>query len=338
MPAADSPLKHLMPGWFAIVMGWSGLALAWHRAVPLLGEIAGAVALLAGGVALAVFAVLLLLTALRASRHADALGDDLKHPVRHVFVAALPISWLLLVTLALALTGPSAGLRVLWWIGAFGQFGVTLWVLGRWLRGTPAAGASAWSWPGVTPALLIPIVGNVLVPLAGVPLGFAPWSAAQFGIGLLFWPVVLVLFAVRLGQAGSLPDRLLPTVFIFAAPPAVIGLAALQFGAPALVAWGLWGMALFSALWAATLARRIVEQPFGIPHWALSFPLAALAVLTLRLAAMPEGGALVVPAMALLALASLVMLGLSAATLRGLRAGTLLVAESAPVIALRSAN
>ena len=34
MNTDHAPLKHLMPGWFAIVMGWSGLALAWHRATP----------------------------------------------------------------------------------------------------------------------------------------------------------------------------------------------------------------------------------------------------------------------------------------------------------------
>ena len=38
-------LKYLFPGWFAVVMGLSGLALAWHRAVPLMGALAGAVAL-----------------------------------------------------------------------------------------------------------------------------------------------------------------------------------------------------------------------------------------------------------------------------------------------------
>ena len=59
----------------------------------------------------------------------------------------------------------------------------------------------------------------------------------------------------------------------------------LQFDAPVALAWGLWGMALFSALWAASVARRITELPFGVAHWAMSFPLAALAVLTLRLAA-----------------------------------------------------
>jgi tellurite resistance protein len=35
-----------------------------------------------------------------------------------------------------------------------------------------------------------------------VPLGQPEWAAAQFGIGLLFWPVVLVLLLVRLAHQG----------------------------------------------------------------------------------------------------------------------------------------
>lgn len=336
MNANNAPLEHLMPGWFATVMGWSGLALAWHRAVPALGEAAAGVSLVAGAVALIVFVLLLAGLLLRWQRHPQAVIEDLRHPVRHAFFAAIPISALLLVTLALAHFGPALpGLGALWLIASLAQFGVTLWVLSRWLRGTPAAGTAAWNWGGITPALFIPIVGNVLAPLAGIPLGYASWAAAQFGLGLLFWPVVMVLIFVRFGQAGMLPERLLPTVFIFVAPPAVIGVASLQFGAPALLTWMLWGMALFLALWAGTLTRRITDQPFGVPHWGLSFPLAALAVLTLRLADMPEGRWLAVPALALLALASLVILGLTLATLRGLRAGTLLVPEAAPVIPLQ---
>jgi tellurite resistance protein len=339
MSPEHAPLRHLMPGWFAVVMGWSGLGLAWQRAVPSMGEAAGLVSLLAGGFALLVFVVLVVATLLRAQRHPQSLHEDLAHPVRHAFFAAVPISVLLLATLALAHFGPAMpGLAALWWLAALGQFGTTLWVLSRWLRGTPAGGvASAWNWPGITPALFIPIVGNVLVPLAGVPLGFAGWSAAQFGVGLLFWPVVLVLIFVRLGQAGPLPDRMLPTLFILVAPPAVIGLAVLQFGAAPLLAWMCWGMALFTALWAATLARRIAALPFGIPHWGMSFPLAALAVLTLRLSGTAEGGWLAAPAVALLALVSLLVLGLTLATVRGLRAGTLLVAEGPAVIALKAA-
>ena len=58
----------------------------------------------------------------------------------------------------------------------------------------------------------------VLAPLAGIALGYGAWAAAQFGLGLLFWPVVMVLVFVRFGQAGMLPERLLPTLFIFVAP------------------------------------------------------------------------------------------------------------------------
>jgi tellurite resistance protein len=325
------PLKHLFPGWFGIVMGWSGLALAWHRATELMGPAAGTISLLAGGVATSLFVILLLASAWRVQRHGQAWLEDLHHPVRHAFVAAMPISLLLLVIFGVATLGPAApGLAALWALASLLQFGVTVWVLARWLRASPASGGPAWQWAGITPALFIPIVGNVLVPLAGLPLGYAGWSAAQFGLGLLFWPVVMVLFFVRLGQAGPLPERMLPTVFIHVAPPAVIGTALLQFGAPVLWGWALWGMALFMALWSLTLTRRVLALPFGIPHWAMSFPLAALAALSLRLAATPDGTWLQTPAVALLAAVSLLMLWLSLSTVRGLRAGSLLVPEGPP--------
>lgn len=323
---AAGSLRHLAPGWYAVVMGLAGLALAWHRAVPLMGEAAGAAALAIGALAAAVFVVLAAATLWRGWKHPDAWAEDRRHPVRHVFIAALPISVLLLATVAVALAGPHPLLRALWWIGSLAQLGVTWWVLARWWR---AAAAGGLQWAGVTPGLFIPIVGNVLVPLAGVPLGHAEWSAAQFGFGLLFWPVVLVLLVARVLVQGPWPDRLAPTAFIVIAPPAVVGLALLQFGAPPLAAWACWGMALGSFGWSAAQARRIVAQPFGVPHWGTSFPLAALAALTLRLA--EPGGVLAVLGPMLLALASVVIAGLALGTVRGLRNGSLLQPETVPV-------
>ncbi len=326
----DTPLKFLFPGWFAVVMGLSGLSLAWHRAAPLMGEMAAAVSLVIGVLAALVFAALAAGSLLRWQRHPEAWAEDLRHPVRHPFVATLPISLLLLATVAVALGLRGGALVALWWAGSLAQLAVTLWVLGRWWKGKEAGGLQ---WASATPALFIPIVGNVLVPLAGVPLGHAEWSAAQFGIGLLFWPVALVLVVVRLAVQGPWPERLKPTAFILIAPPAVVALSSLQFGAPVLVAWALWGIALFSFLWAGLQAKAIAGLPFGMPHWGLSFPLAALAALTLRLAT--PGSAFALLATLLLALASLVVAGLALATLRGLRAGTLLAPE--PVATLQPA-
>lgn len=336
MAARHPALKYLYPGWYAIVMGLSGLALAWHRAVPLMGEMATGAALVAGAAAALAFVLLAVATVLRGLYHADAWREDRLHPVRHAFVATLPIALLLLATVAVALFGASAWARALWWVGSVGQLFVTAWVLGRWWRGNQGPNVKAGQpgglvWAGVTPALFIPVVGNVLPPLAGVPLGHVEWAAAQFGIGLLFWPVLTVMILVRIAVQGMFPERLLPTLFIFIAPPAVGALSLLQLGAPPLVAWALWGMALFMLLWVGTQARRIAALPFGLPHWAVSFPLAAFTALTLRLAG-PEGP-MALFGLVMLALTSLVIVGLLMATLRGLRDGSLLAPEPvAPIV------
>ena len=244
------------------------------------------------------------------------------------YFAALPIAVILLATVGVALFGPHPLARALWWAGSLAQWFVTAWVLARWWRGASAGGLQ---WASVTPALFIPIVGNVLVPLAGAPLGHTEWAVAQFGVGLLFWPVVLVLLVVRLVVQGLWPERLLPTAFILIAPPAVVGLSLLQLGAPVLWGWACWGMAVFSLLWAAALARRISAMPFGLPHWGMSFPLAALAALTLRLA--QPGQPMAWTGLLLLALASLLIAGLLLATVRGLRDGNLLAPEPVATIA-----
>lgn len=331
MAAHPTPLKFLFPGWYATVMGLAGLSLAWHRAVPWMGPAAEGAALAVGAAAALAFSVLAVATLQRWRRHPEAWAEDCRHPVRHTFVSTLPIALILLATVAvsLGLAGPAQrGVEALWAVGALAQLGVTVWVLARWWHGKEAGGLQ---WASVTPALFIPIVGNVLVPLAGLPLGHADWSAAQFGVGLLFWPVVLVLLVVRLAVQGPWPERLKPTAFIVVAPPAVVGLAALQFGAPPLLAWMLWGMAGFGALWAGTQAKAIAALPFGLSHWAVSFPLAALAALTLRLG--PPGTPLALLGLLLLALSSLVVAALVLATLRGLRDGSLLAPE--PVAAIQ---
>lgn len=330
MSPSPTPLKYLFPGWYAIVMGLAGLSLAWHRAVPLMGEAAGAAALAVGVLAAAVFAVLAVATLVRGRRHPEAWAEDRRHPVRHTFIATLPIAIILLATVAVALGFAGWPVEALWAAGALSQLWVTVWVLGRWWKGN---GNGGLVWASVTPALFIPIVGNVLVPLAGVPLGHAEWAAAQFGVGLLFWPVVAILIGARILTQGLWPDRLRPASFIFIAPPAVVGLSALQFGAPPLVGWALWGMAFFSLLWVGVQARAIAALPFGLPHWGLSFPLAAVAALTLRLAG--PGGFMANLGVLLLALASLVIAGLVLATVRGLRDGSLLAPE--PVAAIQPA-
>jgi tellurite resistance protein len=299
-----------------------------------MGEMATGFALVVGGLASLVFAVLLVFTVQRGQRHPEAWAEDRKHPVRHAFIATLPVSAMLLGSLAaqLGLDHPAAA--ALWWAGSLGQLFTTLWVMARWWK--PAA-QGGLSWMAVTPALFIPVVGNIIAPLGGVPLGHEHWAAAQFGIGLLFWPVVLVLLLARLVVQGPVPERLLPTAFILIAPPALAGLGVLQLGGSLTVAWACWGMAAFTFAWVGyALAGRIRNLPFALPHWGMSFPLAAFTSLTLRLA--EAGSPMAVAGPVLLALTSIIILGLALATVRGLRDGTLLAPEPvAPIIPVTAA-
>jgi tellurite resistance protein len=333
--SSPNPLKFLMPGWFALVMGLSGLTLAWHQAAGVLGEMATGLALVLGLLSALVFLVLLVASWLRWQRYPAALADDLRHPVRHAFVATLPVSLLLLATVGVALGGAAAPLgavwNAMWWTGSLAQLWVTVWVLGRWLEpaaaAQPGAAGAVGLWPSVTPVLLIPVVGNVVVPLAGLPLGHGVWSAMQFGIGALLWPVVLALILARRVAHSPLPERILPAWFITIAPPAVIGTVLAQWQAPLPVVLALWGVALFFLLWAAPLVRRIAGQPFGVAFWAFSFPLAAFTVLTLRVAGLSQVGWLQTAATLMLAVTSIAVLWLGFATVRGLRDGSLLAPE-----------
>jgi tellurite resistance protein len=89
----------------------------------------------------------------------------------------------------------------------------------------------------------------------------------------------------------------------------------------------MWGTACFFFLVMLTQVRTIREQPFGLSHWGMSFPMAGFTSLTLRMSHAPNGGWLHLPAIFLLALTSLLILGLTLNTWRGLRHGHLLVPE-----------
>ncbi len=322
-------LEYLAPAWFALVMGWCGLSQAWLRATNLLGDTALGLGLVAAIFAQLIFMLLGLACIVRLQAHPNAVAADLRHPVRHAFMATLPISILLLASLGINLFWGASrtldtALTFVWCVGSVLEIAATVWVVSRWLKSADQGGIQ---WATFTPVFFMPVVGNVLAPLGGVSIGLEAWATAQFGIGLLLWPVLLALLFVRLAQAGPLPARMAPTWFITLVPPSITGLSLLQLDAPLSLVWAMWGIAFFFFTLLFTQLQPIREQPFGLPHWGISFPLAAFTSLSLRLSDAPTGAWLRLPSMALLAVTTLLILGLTLNTWRGLRHGHLLVPE-----------
>lgn len=325
--STPAPLRALGPAWFTLVMGLAGLALAWSRAAGVMGNGALGVALVAGAAAIALFALLALLSLWRMVEYPAALRADVLHPGRRIFFATVPLATVLVATLLAVLAGPGPVAAALWLLGAAGQFAVTVWLFAGWLDD---AGDSTPDPAVLTPALLIPGVGNAVPAMGGALFGFGPLAVAQLGIGCVLWLGVTALLLARLRTQGPWPAPQQPLAFITVAPPAVIGIGLLQLGAPPLLGIAAWGVALFFLAWSATLLRRIAQQPFALPFWAMLFPLAAFTSLSLQLAPL-AGAAGERLATLLLALASLLALTLVAGTVQGLRRGTLLQPQPEPV-------
>ena len=320
-PDADPKpwLAHVPVPLFAVVMGVGGLGLAWRRAhevfaVPaVIGE-----AVLA--LAAAVFVVLVALYALKAVSHWEEAAGEFAHVVRVNFFPAVSIGLLILAAAALPYSRSLAGGR--WAVGAGLHLALSLVVIHRWIT-------RSYEVQHANPAWFIPVVGNILVPIAGVPLGHGEVSWFFFSVGVVFWVLLFAIILYRIIFHDPLPARILPTLFILLAPPAIGFVAYSRFMGPELDAVGrmLYFTALFLALVLATLAPRFARLPFFVSWWAYTFPSAALAIAALVYCELRPGWASDAIAVLLLAAATVLIVTVWVQTARALLAGRLFVPE-----------
>jgi tellurite resistance protein len=278
-PTLDLPgsrLEHFPAAFFAMVMGLAGLTIGWEKAQAVLGQPFPFVPWLIGAVTL-LFAGLALLYAAKLALHPGAVQAELRHPVRINFMPTMAISLLLLAIVYLH-TAPDAS-RWLWLTGTALQLGFTLFVVNAWMH------HEHFKVQHMNPAWFIPAVGNVLVPVAGVPLGYELVSWFFFSIGILLWPVLLTIVFYRVLFHQPLPERLVPTLFILVAPPAVGFIAYVSLtGGVDVFARILYFSALFFTVLLATQATRFLRIRFYLSWWAYSFPLAAIAIASMLMA------------------------------------------------------
>ncbi|PIE11032.1 MAG: C4-dicarboxylate ABC transporter [Rhodobacterales bacterium] len=306
----DSRLAHFPVTFFAITMGLGGLTLAFHaagHAVPW-SHMAFNVMLV---VTLAVFATISAFYVTKWLRHGAAARGEWHHPVKIAFFPTIAISILLMST---ALTGINKDIALwVWAVGAAAQFVLTIAVISSWIDKTHYAQGH------LTPAWFIPAVGNVIVPLAGVPLGFPEISWYFFAVGVTFWIILLTLVFNRLVFHDPIPARLFPSLVILIAPPAVAFVSWVRLtGEIDAFARILLNAGYFFAALNIVQVPKLAKLPFALSFWALSFPLAALTVASFLFGRETGSNIHTGIGLALLALLTVTVAGLALRTLKAI--------------------
>lgn len=301
-PADQSRLAHFPVTFFAIVMGLMGLALALHAGAPAALWLAQASSLVLL-IGIAVFLVILAFYLAKALRYPAMVAEEWHHPVKLAFFPTITVSLLLMATAVFPYNETWA--TWIWLAGVAGQGVLTIAVVTGWIS------HRSFQVGHLTPAWFIPAVGNVIVPILGARIGYIEISWLFFSGGIIFWIVLLTLVMNRLIFHDPIVARLFPTMVILIAPPAVAFLAYVSMiGSVDGFARILLNAGYIFAALVAAQVPKLVRLPFALSWWALSFPLAALTIASLRFAQLEGSRGHQTIGLLILTLLSLVIAGL----------------------------
>ena len=254
---------------YAIVMGMSGLTIMYQKAGLWLGfpMLIGTILMV---LTTALFGIVSILYITKYLKYALAVKKEFSHPIRINFFAAVSISMLMLAVIYKEHYPTIAAM--FWYPGTALHFYLTMYTISFWINNNQELDHS-------NPAWFIPIVGNVLVPIAGV--GFASQGILMyfFTAGIFFWIILFAILLNRIIFHHQLASKFMPTMFILIAPPAVGFIAYFKmFEVIDTFAMMLFNLALFFTLLIAFMYKNFVKIKFFISWWAFVFPLAAMGI------------------------------------------------------------
>jgi tellurite resistance protein len=285
---------------FGMVLGLAGLGYSWRAGhqVWSLPTVVGEALMVA---ATLVWAITLVLYALKWIASPAEARSELAHPVQCCFVGLVGVSTMLIAGAALPYSRLAA--EILFALGFAWTLAFAVWRTGAlWGGGRDHAATTA--------VLYLPTVaGSFVTATMAAALGYPDWGQLAFGAGLFSWLAVESVLLHRLYIGEELPALLRPTLGIQLAPPTVgaIAYVSVTSGTPDWLAHALIGYGLLQALVLLRLLPWIMRQPFAPSYWAFTFGASALATAPLGLIVRGDTGAMVTIAPYLFAAANIVI-------------------------------
>lgn len=316
--AEQNRLKFFPIMMYATVMGMSGLTIMYQKAALWLGFSA----LIGEGlmaITTLLFGAISVIYITKFLKYRAAVKKEFSHPVRINFFAAVSISMLMLAIIYKE-HYPSVA-AFFWYPGALLHFYLTMHTISFWINNNQELDHS-------NPAWFIPIVGNVLIPVAGV--GFASQGVLLyfFSTGIFFWVILFAILLNRIIFHHQMANKFMPTMFILIAPPAVGFIAYVKiFEVVDTFAMILFNLALFFTFLIAFMYKNFIKIKFFISWWAFVFPVAAMAISTMLMYHQTQDIPLLVLAYTMIAVTSVIITIVIYQTLIHMQKGDICVQE-----------
>ncbi|SIN92067.1 tellurite resistance protein [Sulfurivirga caldicuralii] len=254
---------------FGAVMGYMGMTLGYYLTAQLFAFPATVFSALLA-VSTALFALLSVIYLIKIIKYPQFMVKEFNHPIAINFFPTISISLILLGSGYMHLA-PEVGYWF-WLIGTSMQLILTLVIMNLWIH------HEKWQIEHLNPAWFIPVVGNVIVPMAAPEYAGAEIGWFFFSIGVVFWIILQAVIFYRLFFHPPVDRVLMPTLFIMIAPPAMAFLSYVHLtGQVDALARIFYYVALFISLLLLVQAPRFFRIPFAISWWAYTFPVAAIA-------------------------------------------------------------
>jgi tellurite resistance protein len=254
---------------YSIVMGLAGLTIAFGKFYHMqwLPKYFFDVLLF---FTLFLFLTISLFYGIKAIKHFNEVKADFNHRIRINFFSAISIS-ILLLSIAFMAYWPFLSV-ILWWFGVIVHTGLMLYTIAYWIQNNIEIHF-------MNPAWFIPVVGNILIPIAGVDYLPNIFSFFYFSVGFFFWIILFTIFLNRAIFHHQMPQKFIPTLFILIAPPAIGFIAYIRLAQ----SWDSFAifllfMAYFFVGLLLFLYKSFKNLQFFISWWAFTFPLMAITI------------------------------------------------------------
>ncbi len=256
---------------FAIIMGLSGLTLVYKRMSEML-FFPSIVVTVMTIITTVLFFTILYFYILKLIKHKNEVKKEFSHPIRINFFAASSISTLILSMIYRNDIDLAA--QIFFFVGACLHIFFTFYTIKYWINNNLEMQHS-------NPAWFIPIVGNLIVPIAGK--GFIDDSVLYFyfSIGIFFWIILFSIILNRIIFHNQFAPKFMPTLFILIAPPAIGFISYIKLtGHLDFFAHILFNLGLFFTILVFVMYKNFINIKFFISWWAFTFPMAAITLAT----------------------------------------------------------